>query len=88
MVRYPFEVLRAVSLVEPLSMNGKANSQTVRPEVHPPSAAPEATRVSKGERDVFVGKPFVWFSPKMLSPVEVIVKGLLVQGNLKIDGHP
>jgi len=46
MVRYPFDVLRAVSQVEPLTMNGSF----VRPEVYPPSAAPEATRVSKGEQ--------------------------------------
>jgi hypothetical protein len=26
------------------------NARSVRPEVYPPSAAPEATRVSKGER--------------------------------------
>jgi hypothetical protein len=67
MVRYPFDVLRAVSpstllrtlrvskgQVEPLTMIGNA----VRPEVYPPdllwvyppSAAPEATRVSEGQR--------------------------------------
>jgi hypothetical protein len=46
MVRYPFEVLRAVSKVEPLTMIGI----TVRPEVYPPSAAPEATRGSKDDR--------------------------------------
>ena len=32
MVRYPFDVLRAVSQVEPLTMIGNA----VRPEVYPP----------------------------------------------------
>jgi hypothetical protein len=53
MVRYPFDLLRAVSEVEPLAMIGTS----VRPEVYPPSAAPEATRVSKDERRVNV--PFI-----------------------------
>jgi hypothetical protein len=43
MVRYPFGLLRAVSQVEPLTRIGNF----VRLEVYPPSAAPEATRVSK-----------------------------------------
>jgi hypothetical protein len=42
-----------VSEVEPLAMIGTS----VRPEVYPPSAAPEATRVSKDERRVNV--PFI-----------------------------
>ena len=48
MVRYPFDLLRAVSEVEPLTTNGKVrwlrSIPSVRPEVYPPSAAPEATR--------------------------------------------
>jgi hypothetical protein len=61
-VRYPFDTLRAVSKVEPLTTNGKANSYIVKYpftlrftrlwRVYPPSATPVATRAgaSKGER--------------------------------------
>jgi len=46
MVRYPFDTFTVLSDVEGLTMIGRP----VRPEVYPPSAAPEATRVSKDER--------------------------------------
>jgi hypothetical protein len=56
MVRYPFDVLRAVSQVEPLTMIGNA----VRPEVYPPdlwwvyppSAAPASQRLVKGDQGI------------------------------------
>jgi hypothetical protein len=48
MVRYPFDVLRAVSQVEPLTMIGNA----VRPEVYPPAAAPASQRLVKGDQGI------------------------------------
>jgi hypothetical protein len=65
MVRYPFDVLRAGG--EP-SRTAHHERQirylppikSVRPEVYPPTAAPEATRVSKGERDFLRGIRKEW----------------------------
>ena len=56
MVPYPFDVLRAVSQVEPLTMIGNA----VRPEVYPPdlwwvyppSAVPASQRLVKGDQGI------------------------------------
>jgi hypothetical protein len=60
MVRYPFDLLRAVNKVERLTTYGKSNTYglydpfalmfTRLGRVRPPKAAPDATRVSKGER--------------------------------------
>jgi hypothetical protein len=57
MVRYPFDVLRAVSQVEPLTTNGNSDTYglydpfalrfTCLRQVNPPVTAPGATRVSK-----------------------------------------
>jgi PIN domain nuclease of toxin-antitoxin system len=54
-----------------ITMNGKfrylGTLKCVRPEVYPPSAAPEATRVSKGERDFLrMSEPFEWFIPHQI----------------------
>ena len=55
MVRYPFDLLRAVSKVEPLTMTGK----TVRPVADAPKPLRRRSEVSKdeqGERDLLRGR--------------------------------